>query len=139
MKGSKDLIVVYLIYSAVALAVTALVARTLFQNGAVFLRDVFEDRPGLAEAVNRLLVVGFYMVNMGWAFFVLRASEPLEAFEAVQFLVNRLALLLGVLGLLHFFNVYVFWRIRARKEQEHLPMPVAPHLFVSPNPPATQG
>ncbi|MFN2589779.1 MAG: hypothetical protein ABR518_03310 [Actinomycetota bacterium] len=135
MPSTQNVIVVYAIYSLVALAVTGLLARTLFQNGAVFLHDVFEDRPGLAEAVNRLLVVGFYMLNLGYAFYVMRTDESLDAFGAVQFLVNRLALLLGTLALLHFVNVFVFWRIRARREQRQLPPPVAPQILIPPPPP----
>jgi hypothetical protein len=126
---------VYVAYAAVAIGLTAWLARTLFRNGAAFLYDVFEDRPALAEAVNRLLVVGFYMLNLGYALYILRAGRGLNGFEAVQYLVNRLAILLGTLGLIHFVNVLVFWRIRARREQRQLPPPVAPHL-VLPAPPA---
>ncbi len=132
MPSDQNVITVYAAYAAVALAVTALLARTLFHNGAVFLQDVFEDRPALAQAVNRLLVVGFYMLNLGYAFFVLRAGRALSAFGAVQFLVNKLALLLVTLALIHFVNVFVFWRIRARREQRHLPPPVAPQVIVPP-------
>jgi hypothetical protein len=135
MNGDQNVIAIYAAYSVVALAVTALLARTLFQNGAVFLEDVFQDRPGLAVAVNRLLVVGFYMLNLGYAFYVLRADQDLTAFEAVQYLVNRLALLLVTLAALHFVNVFVFWRIRIHREQRHLPPPLAPQVIVTPPPP----
>jgi hypothetical protein len=137
VNGNALSIAVYVAYAVVAIGVTAWLARTLFRNGAVFLYDVFEDRPALAEAVNRLLVVGFYMLNLGYAFYILRAGRGLGAFEAVQYLVNRLAILLGTLGLIHFVNVFVFWRIRARREQRTLPPPVAPHLFLPPTPAPT--
>jgi hypothetical protein len=122
---------IYFVYAAVAVGLTAWLARTLSKNGAIFLEDVFKDRPGLAEAVNRLLVVGFYMLNLGYAFYILRAGRELDAFEAMQYLVNRLALLLVTLALIHFVNVLVFWRIRGRTEQRQLPVPVAPQAFVS--------
>jgi hypothetical protein len=120
----------------VAVGLTAWLARTLFRNGTAFLHDVFADRPKLADAVNRLLVVGFYMLNLGYALYILRASRGLDAFEAVQFLVNRLAILLVSLAVLHFINVFVFWRIRARREQREMPPPVAPQVLIPP-PPAT--
>lgn len=126
MTGNGNLITVYIAYSLVAIGLTAWLARTLSRHGAVFLEDVFADRPALAVAVNRLLVVGFYMLNLGYAFFALRASGGLEAFEAIQFFVNRLARLLLALALLHFVNVLVFWRIRQRTAQGHLPPPTAP-------------
>jgi hypothetical protein len=65
---------------------------------------------------------------------VLKAGRGLDAFEAVQFLVNRLALLLLTLGILHFLNVFVFWRIRMQREYRELPPPVAPQV-VLPAPP----
>jgi hypothetical protein len=130
MMGDGNVIAVYVAYAAVALVLTAWLAKTLSTNGAVFLQDVFGDRPGLAEAVNRLLVVGFYMLNLGYAFYVLRAGRGLDAFGAVQFLVNRLALLLVTLAIIHFVNVYVFWQIRGRSERRQLPVPVAPQATV---------
>lgn len=127
-------ILVYAVYVVVAVGLTAWLARTLFNNGTAFLQDVFAGKPDLAEAVNRLLVVGFYMLNLGYALYILRASRDLDGFEAVQFLVNRLALLLVTLAVIHFLNVLVFWKIRTRREQRHLPAPVAAQAIV-PTPP----
>jgi hypothetical protein len=136
MSAGGNTIVVYVAYVIVAVTLTAWLARTLFRNGTAFLHDVFADRPALADAVNRLLVVGFYMLNLGYALWILRASRGLDPFDAVQFLVNRLAILLLTLAGLHFLNVFVFWRIRARREQRQLPPRVAPQM-VLPTRPAT--
>jgi hypothetical protein len=138
MKGDGNAIAIYVAYALVALGLTAWLARTLFRNGAHFLYDVFEDRPKLAEAVNRLLVTGFYTLNLGYAFYLFRASRGLDAFEAVQFLVNRLAILLVTLALIHFVNVFVFWKIRSRREQRQLPPPVAPQTWLPSPPPIPQ-
>jgi hypothetical protein len=127
---NQNLFVVYAVYSVAAIGLTAWLARTLFRNGAVFLQDVFKDRPGLAESVNHLLVVGFYMLNLGYAFYILRADEGLSAFGSVQFLVNRLAVLLVTLALIHFVNIIVFWRIRGLREQRQLPIPVAAQVHM---------
>jgi hypothetical protein len=132
MQSNGYAIAVYVIYAAVAVGLTVWLARTLHRSGAVFLKDVFADRPGLAEAVNRLLVVGFYMANLGYALYILRTEPYLDAFRAVQTLVNRLALLLVTLAVIHFINVFVFWRIRTRGEQRKLPPPVVPQMLVPP-------
>ena len=134
MTGNGNVITVYVAYGAVAIGLTAWLARTLSHNGAVFLEDVFRDRPGLATAVNRLLVVGFYMLNLGYAFYILRAGGGLDAFSSVQYFVNRLAILLVTLAMIHFVNVLVFWRIRNRGEERHLPVPVAPQGVIAPRP-----
>ena len=132
MDGNQYVMIVYVAYGAVAIALTAFLARTLFRNGVVFLHDVFADREGLADAVNRLLVVGFYMFNLGYAFYALRASRELDAFAALQFFVNRVGALLLVLAVMHFANVFVFWRIRVRREQRDMPPPIAPQVAVQP-------
>jgi hypothetical protein len=132
--SDENVIVVYVIYVAIAATLTTWLARTLFRNGTAFLHDVFAERPELADAVNRLLVVGFFMLNLGYALYILRAARGLDAFEATQFLVNRLAILLVTLAGMHFLNVFVFWRIRARREQRTLPVPIAPQVLVPPAP-----
>jgi hypothetical protein len=130
----ENVIVVYVVYVVIAATLTTWLARTLFRNGTAFLHDVFAERPELADAVNRLLVVGFFMLNLGYALYLLRASRGLDPFEATQFLVNRLAILLVTLAGMHFLNVFVFWRIRARREQRTLPFPIAPQVLVPPAP-----
>ena len=134
MEGNQYVMIVYVAYAAVALVLTAVLARTLYRNGAVFLNDVFGDKPEIAEAVNHLLVVGFYMFNLGYAFIVLRAGRGLDSFDAMQFFVTRVGALLLVLAVMHFLNVFVFWRIRIHREQRELPLPVAPQFFVPPTP-----
>ena len=57
----------YFIYGFAAITLTGALARSLFANGTLFLESVFEDKPGMAAAVNRLLVTGFYMLNLGYA------------------------------------------------------------------------
>ncbi|HEY3240524.1 MAG TPA: hypothetical protein VGL92_13215, partial [Acidimicrobiia bacterium] len=65
MDPDRYVIAVYLIYSAVSIGLVVWLARTLFRSGGLFLEDVFADNPALAAAVNRLLVIGFYLLNLG--------------------------------------------------------------------------
>jgi hypothetical protein len=132
MSGEQIGIGVYAAYIAVAVTLTAWLARTLHRSGVAFLHDVFSEKPELADSVNRLLVVGFYMLNLGYALYIVRASNGLDAFTGIQFLVNRLAVLLVTLAVLHFVNVFVFWRIRTHREQRQLPPPVVPQVLVPP-------
>ncbi|GMV16127.1 MAG: hypothetical protein HS104_31685 [Polyangiaceae bacterium] len=115
---------VYAVYSVVSIGLTIWLARTLFKNGAVFLRDVFKDSPDLAQAVNRLLVVGFYLMNLGYACLLLRADRPESGVAAVEILAQKLGWLLLSLGFMHFFNMYLFHRIRRRAKLAELPPPV---------------
>jgi hypothetical protein len=126
------LVLVYAVYGIASVALTVYLARTLFENGAVFLEDVFRDNPRLAEAVNRLLVVGFYLFNLGYAFLILRAEPADSGVAAVETLAGKLGLLLVSLGVMHFFNMYLFHRIRRRATLAQLPPPVLPHQYIAP-------
>src|SRR5687768_15853108 len=130
MRSNEFLIPVYLTYAVVSIGLIVWLARTLFANGAVFLEGVFEDNPQMAESVNRLLVIGFYMVNLGYAALLLQANAAADAVTAVEILVRKLGILLVSLAGLHFANLYVFTRIRRRAGAAVLPPPVAPQAQV---------
>jgi hypothetical protein len=66
LTNSPLLIVQHLVYLCLALNTTVWVGRTISTNGAAFLADTFLGKEVLAEAVNRLLLAGFYLVNFGW-------------------------------------------------------------------------
>ena len=129
------LVPVYATYVVVAVTLVVWLARTLFHNGEVFLEDVFEDNPRMAHAVNRLLVIGFYMANLGYAGLILRAESAPDAVSAFEVLSAKLGILLVSLAALHFLNLYVFYRIRRRAGAATLPPPVAPQRQVLPPPP----
>ncbi|HEY4121611.1 MAG TPA: hypothetical protein VGM56_27285 [Byssovorax sp.] len=130
--SSQYLVHVYVAYAGVSLGLTVWLARTLAKNGAVFLEGVFADEPRMAEAVNRLLVVGFYLVNLGYAFLIMKANASATAVEAFEVLAAKLGLLLLSLGAMHFANMYVFHRIRRRARVAAMPPPVLPQMYVAP-------
>lgn len=130
--GGGFLVPVYAAYATISVALTVWIARTLFKNGAVFLEEVFADNPRMAEAVNRLLVVGFYLLNLGYASLLLKAGGGVTAVQAIEVLSSKLGMLLLSLGGMHFLNLYVFHRIRRRAKLSALPPPVAPQMQLDP-------
>jgi hypothetical protein len=126
---ANHLVSVYIIYAAAALGLTVWLARTLFKNGEVFLEEVFVDNPRMANAVNRLLVVGFYLLNLGYAFLTLQVgTRQLTTTEAIETLAGKLGALLLALGVMHFANLYLFHRVRRRARIRLAPPPVEPQL-----------
>lgn len=97
---------VYLLYLAITLAITIWVAHTLSKNGIVFLEQCFGQNETLARSTNHLLVVGFYLVNIGFITLTLSlGSEPHTIPEAIRFLSAKVGLAVLVLGAMHFFNM----------------------------------
>ncbi|MCP3903788.1 MAG: hypothetical protein GY715_09150 [Planctomycetes bacterium] len=108
-------IVAYGLYLAISLALTAWVARTLHRNGRTFLVDAFNGRDELADSVNTLLVVGFYLINIGYVTLALKyGTKPHSTVTAIEFLSSKVGLVLIVLGAMHFFNLFVFGMMRRR-------------------------
>ena len=105
----------YLVYLAISIAVTVWVARTLHKNGRVFLVDCFHGNTELADSVNHLLVVGFYLINVGFVALALRFGVLAGSLkEALESLSTKVGLVLLVLGFMHFFNLAVFNACRKR-------------------------
>ena len=106
----------YLLYLVISVALTVWVARTLSKNGRIFLVNSFDSDERLADSVNHLLVVGFYLINMGYVTLALKLGvKPVSTQEAIEFLSTKVGLVLLVLGAMHFFNVFVIakWGKRA--------------------------
>lgn len=110
---NEPFLLVCLPYVAIAIGLTIWLARALSHHGEVFLHSVFKDNPALVHAVNQLLVIGFYLVNLGWAFLLARGGSTVTTTtDAVALLVDKLGILLLALGGAHLVNLYVFHRIK---------------------------
>ncbi|HXD31992.1 MAG TPA: hypothetical protein VN643_12800 [Pyrinomonadaceae bacterium] len=120
----------YLIYLAISIALTIWVARTLHKNGRVFLVDVFHGNEALADSVNHLLVVGFYLINFGYVSMALKLSKSvLNTQEGIEALSVKVGMVLIVLGGMHFFNLFIFSRMRRRANHANGAPPVPPDGF----------
>ena len=103
----------YLTYVAISLLLTVWVARILQRSGSVFLRDAFHGNEGLATAVNQLLVIGFYLVNLGYIAFALKTNFPPDTFrQLLELESTKLGMVVLILGLMHCFNVVVLCLLR---------------------------
>ena len=109
----------YLSYLAISIAITIWVARTLHRSGRIFLLDAFHGNAPLADSVNQLLVVGFYLINVGYIALALKTTDPLKDFRGVIELESaKLGVVLLILGGMHFFNMFVLARMRRRSTRE---------------------
>jgi len=103
------------------------VAFTLHRNGRVFLLDAFHGNAALADSVNHLLVVGFYLINVGYIGIVLRATErPHDLVEAIEIFSRKIGVVLLVLGIMHFINIKIFSSMRHRAQRVVPPPPIQP-------------
>ncbi len=109
----------YVAYLLVAVPITIWVASTLSHNGRVFLADVFDSNRELADAVNKLLVVGFYLLNLGFVMLYLRGGGVVQDLTGLfETLSVKVGIVMLVLGVIHFVNVMVFSSMRRRGRAE---------------------
>ena len=114
----------YLSYIAISIALTVWVAKTLHKNGRIFLVDAFGRNEPLADSVNHLLVVGFYLVNIGYVTLALKeAQTPSDLRGILEMLSTKLGLVLIVLGAMHFANLFIFSKLRKRGLRPAVPPP----------------
>lgn len=120
-------VLTYLLYLALALPLTLWVARSLHRYGKVFLLDVFEGDETLAHAVNQLLVIGFYLLNLGYVALFMTSHAKVDStrklFEVLSTKIGAVALVIGVV---HFGNVWAFNALRRRAVQRARTVATAP-------------
>lgn len=105
----------YVLYLAASIGLTIWVARTLHRNGHIFLVQAFRGNEGMAASVNHLLVVGFYLINLGFVSLALRyGTAPRDLPELILYLSSKLGLVMLVLGAMHFFNMFNFDKMRRK-------------------------
>src|SRR6266568_4573078 len=116
-RAAMGIAVVYAAYLAVSIGLTVIVASALSRSGRVYLAGVFGGDEGMAAAVNRMLVVGFCLLSLGYAALTLRTSGDIHGpGEAIGVLSVKVGEELLVLGVLHLVNMMFFTRLRRRQE-----------------------
>lgn len=107
--------VCYSSYLIISIALTVWVARTLYRSGRVFLLDAFHGHEQLADSVNHLLVVGFYLINVGYIALALKTTSALTTLrEMIELESTKIGIVLLILGGMHFFNILVLAKTRKR-------------------------
>ncbi len=113
------IIITYSFYLIITIALTIWVARTLFKNGKVFLIDIFHGNKELADSVNNLLLVGFYLINIGYAVYTLQVTGSItNTQQVIEKLSLKIGLIILILGAMHFFNLYIFFTLRKKATQD---------------------
>jgi hypothetical protein len=122
----------YIVYIALSIPLTIWVAQTLHKNGRVFLIDSFRGNERLADSVNHLLVVGFYLINIGYVALALKERiAPTDVREVFETISRKIGVVMLVLGGMHFFNILVFSKMRRRALLQAVPPPIPPQAHLN--------
>lgn len=118
--NNSYIIAAYFIYLPVALILTWIVAHSLFKNGLIFMRDIFFGREDIARATNSLFKIGFYLLNIGFALYILKIYSGLTGMQdTIEVLSSKIGGFSIYLGVMLFFNLYLFFRGKRVAKQRH--------------------
>lgn len=111
----------YAIYLLASITLTVWVANVLFKNGRVFLVEIFDGNIELAESVNKLLLIGFYLINFAYASMQLKVTDGITSVQALfEVLSLKIGMIILILGLMHFLNLIVFFKLRKNSKKAEL-------------------
>jgi hypothetical protein len=100
-------LVAYFIYLPIALGLTYYVARILFKNAKVFMLDIFHGQEEIANSTNKLFETGFYLLNVGFALWILEIyyglANPQDLVETLSQKIGGFSIYLGITLFVHLF------------------------------------
>ena len=109
----------YLIYLPVVIVLTWYVAHILFRNSKVFMLDIFNGRTDIAISTNKLFETGFYLLNLGFALTIMEEATDIGSNRnLLEILSAKIGGFSIYLGVMLFFNLYLFFRGRRVSRQK---------------------
>lgn len=120
MEHSK-IIIGYLIYLPIVISLTIYISKMLFKNGRLFMIDIFKGKEDIALATNKLFEIGFYLINIGFALFIMKIFYYSKVEMSYRTLMEILSMKIGgftiYLGIMLFLNLFLFFR--GRRKSRH--------------------
>jgi hypothetical protein len=109
----------YGIYLAIILFVVLYVGKALFTNGRLFCIHAFNRDVRLADAINKMLLAGYYLINIGYSVFILIIREEIpDGKRLLEVLGFKLGAIVLALGIIHYLNVIIITGIGIRQKEK---------------------
>ena len=108
-----SMVTTHVSYLVISVSVTIWVARTLRKHGMIYLSDKTDSKPEVAESFSNLLIVGFYLINLGFESLALKyGGAAHDTVSAIELLSTKIGFVLLCLGAMHFITVAVLTKSR---------------------------
>jgi hypothetical protein len=100
-------IIAYFIYLPITFYITIYVGKVCYVNGEVFILKLIENVQ-TAKAVNKLLLIGYYLLNLGFAALTLSYWSVIENWtQLIEVISSKLGQIVLLLGIMHFNNIFI--------------------------------
>ncbi|MBC7487052.1 MAG: hypothetical protein H7282_09915 [Cytophagaceae bacterium] len=108
-------VLTFSIYLIIAGNTTYFLGRSLYTNGSHFLHSIFITREEIVKPLNNVLLIGFYLINLGFVLLFFTQEKDLHSTIAIaEFLSEKIGVVYLVLGSMHLFNIFIFMAIEKR-------------------------
>jgi hypothetical protein len=105
----KTTYIVNLLYLLIAVNTIYFLGKSLNKHGEHFLRAIFKDRMEIVLPVNKILLIGFYLVNIGLILLFHSVQEDTYTLgNIIQYLAIKIGITYIVIAVMHYLNILVF-------------------------------
>jgi hypothetical protein len=106
----------YIIFLALIVFIIVYAGRYFYTNGRIFIISLFNGNVSLADYVNKLLLIAYYLFNIGYSFLKLKQWKKITDFEMlVSSLASNIGVLILILAVMHYFNMLVIYLLSHSK------------------------
>ncbi|MFM2230037.1 MAG: hypothetical protein RL607_1295 [Bacteroidota bacterium] len=96
----------YLVYLLLTAWIILWVGHQLYRNGIVFVNHLYPHHESLCLQTNKILLTGYYLVNLGYATLTLSQWETIvNSTQLIETIAYRTAIILSILTVLHYGNL----------------------------------
>ncbi|MFT5725794.1 MAG: hypothetical protein ACI9JN_002923 [Bacteroidia bacterium] len=107
----------YAIYLGVTFYITVVVGYSFHKHGIHLVLELFQNNHEGAHAINNVLLVGYYLVNLGYLTISISSWPEIQSLQVmVDLLFKKVAVILLVLAALHYNNIYWLNYLSKRKD-----------------------
>lgn len=108
----------YIIFLILAYLITVHVGWVFFKRGRVYILFLMENDIRYTDAINRLLLIGYYLLNLGHAAFMISCWKQIHSFESlISYTGSMLGRLIIILAVLHYINMGVIFFLSKRHKK----------------------
>lgn len=101
-------IAAYGFFLTVAIYIIIVVGKTCYKNGNVYVMELLHGHQDLCLRINRVLLAGYYLLNIGYAATTLASWEKvITASQFVEFIAVKTALIIAIIAVLHYLNIFI--------------------------------
>ena len=98
----------YSIYLTITAIIIFAVGQILYRNGNVFVSQLVPNHEDLCKKVNKNLLLGYYLLNLGYCAITILNWEKIETMnQLIAIIAYKTSIILFIIGILHYFNIFM--------------------------------